>query len=44
MVKDVKTGKEYDPQKEFDKLFKDPEFLAMLVRMQKEQGRGWPVR
>jgi hypothetical protein len=43
-VKDRKTGKEYDPAAEFEKLLKDPETVDQLKRMGKEQGKGWPQR
>jgi len=43
-VKDRKTGKEYDPAAEFEKLLKDPETVDQMKRMGKEQGKGWPQR
>lgn len=43
-VKDRKTGKEYDPDVEFEKLQKDPEFIAQMKRMKNEEGKGWPKR
>jgi hypothetical protein len=43
-VQDRKTGKWYDPDEAFAKLQKDPEYIAQMKRMGREQGRGWPER
>ena len=43
-VRDRKTGKEYNPDDEFAKLQKDPEYVAQMKRMGKEEGRGWPKK
>ena len=44
VIKDRKTGKEYDPEAEFEKLQNDPEYIAQMKRMGKEEGHGWPKR
>jgi hypothetical protein len=44
MVKDRKTGKEYNPDAEFNKLLKDPKTVAQFKRMAQEKGKGWPTR
>lgn len=43
-VRDRKTGQEYDPAEEFDKLQKDPDYIAQMTRMGREEGKGWPKR
>jgi hypothetical protein len=44
MVKDRKTGKEYNPDAEFNKLLKDPKTVSQFKRMAQEKGKGWPAR
>lgn len=44
LVKDRKTGEMYDPDEEFKKLQNDPEYIAQMKRMGREEGRGWPKR
>ena len=44
MVQDKKTGQYYDADKACQDMFKDPEFIAMVTRMQNEEGKGWPDR
>jgi hypothetical protein len=43
-VTDVKTGKQYDPEEEIEKMYSDPEYIAQMQRMGREEGRGWPKR
>ena len=43
-VQDRKTGKMYDPDEEFKKLQNDPEYIAQMKRMGREEGKGWPKR
>lgn len=43
-VRDRKTGQEYDPAAEFEKLQKDPAYVAQMTRMGREEGKGWPKR
>lgn len=43
-VTDVKTGKQYDPKEETEKMYSDPEYIAQMQRMGREEGRGWPKR
>lgn len=43
-VKDRKTGTEYDPAEEFEKLQNDPDYVAQMKRMGREEGKGWPKR
>lgn len=38
LVKDRKTGKMYDPDKEFDKLMSNPKTISMFKRMKKTDG------
>ena len=45
MVQDKFTGKWYDAHKAIDELiWNNPKFIAMLKRMQNEEGRGWPKK
>lgn len=44
LVTDKKTGKEYDPEKEFNNLMNDPKHVAQFKRMKAEQGKGWSKR
>lgn len=44
LVTDKKTGKKYNPEKEFDKIMNDPETVAQFKRMKSEKGKGWPRR
>lgn len=43
-VRDRKTGQEYNPADEFEKLQKDPDYVAQMKRMGREEGKGWPKR
>lgn len=44
MVRDRKTGKQYDPKAEFNKLMNSPDTKAQMTRMGQEKGKGWPKR
>jgi hypothetical protein len=44
LVRDRKTGKQYEPKAEFDKLMNSPETRAQMTRMGQEKGKGWPER
>ena len=43
-VTDLKTGLEYDPEEMIEKMYSDPEYVAQMQRMGREEGRGWPAR
>jgi hypothetical protein len=42
-IKDRKTGKEYDPEAEFEKLQNDPEYIAQMKRMSKKDASNLHV-
>ena len=43
-VKDRKTGQWYDPDEKFKELQKNPDYIAQMKRMGREEGKGWPKR
>lgn len=43
-VQDRKTGQWYDPDEKFKELQKNPDYIAQMKRMGREEGKGWPKR
>lgn len=45
MVQDKVTGEYYDAEQAIqDLIWNNPDYIDMLVRMQNEEGRGWPKK